>query len=100
MILKLTRHQNVPFRFSGCVEWPDGLKAWYLNGLHHRPSAPAIEHPNGARSWWLNGERHRTDGPAYEGINGCKEYWVHNKHIEDITAFKLLTNMLKLKDLP
>jgi len=36
------------------MEYPDGTKTWYRNGLLHREDGPAIEHPDGTKSWYLN----------------------------------------------
>ena len=57
--------------------YPNGNKAWFLNGLRHRKDGPAIEHLDGYKSWWINGLRHREDGPAIEYINGVK-VWALN----------------------
>jgi len=38
------------------VEWSDGHKEWFLNGILHREDGPAIEYVDGSKSWHLNGE--------------------------------------------
>ena len=57
------------------MEWADGSKAWYVNGLPHRLDGPAIERANGYKEWWVDGKRHRLDGPAVEYANGRIEFW-------------------------
>ena len=39
------------------VEWADGSKGWFQNGLLHRTDGPAIEYDAGTKSWYINGER-------------------------------------------
>ena len=88
------------------VEFPDGYKAWYINGLRHRQDGPAIEHIGGTKEWFINGKyhredgpavehaggykawykngkRHREDGPAIERANGTKEYWINSKELSE-----------------
>ena len=59
------------------VEYPDGDKAWYLNGLLHREDGPALERSNGDKAWWLNGQLHRVDGPAIEWADGYKAWYLN-----------------------
>lgn len=39
------------------VEFPDGAKYWYINGLRHRLDGPAMEYPDGFSAWYINGIR-------------------------------------------
>ncbi len=43
-------------------------KIEYLNekGQYHREDGPAIEWNNGIKEWFINGLCHREDGPAIE----------------------------------
>jgi len=63
--------------------YPDGNKAWYLNGKRHREDGPAIEYSNGDKSWYLNGKQHREDGPAVEYSNGGKSWWINGKQLTE-----------------
>ena len=74
--IKVIDWTDIPDKFSGVVEWPDGTKRWYLNS-----------------------EYHRVDGPAAEYPDGRKEHWIHSKYIKDENAYWLLVNMMKLKGL-
>jgi hypothetical protein len=47
-----------------------------LNGRLHREDGPAVEWTNGDKHWWVDGLRHREDGPAIEYSDGTKEYWL------------------------
>ena len=38
------------------VEYSDGDRVWYLNGIRHREDGPAIEWEDGNRWWYLNGQ--------------------------------------------
>jgi hypothetical protein len=69
--------------------YPDGYKAWYLNGKFHREDGPAIEYANGYKAWYLNGKRHREDGPAVEHAKGYKSWYLNDKqHREDGPAIE------------
>ncbi len=46
------------------IEWENGKKEWYRNGLRHRVDGPAVIYINGDKVWYMHGERHREDGPA------------------------------------
>ena len=37
------------------VEYSNGKKWWYINGLLHRENSPAIEYANGIKKWVLYG---------------------------------------------
>ena len=56
--------------------WADHAKEWWQNGLRHREDGPAIEYPSGIREWWQNGKLHRTVGPAVEHPSGIREWWL------------------------
>jgi hypothetical protein len=47
------------------IEYKDGTKIWYKNGLKHRENdLPAVVFPDGHLEWWSNGKLHRENGPA------------------------------------
>ena len=52
---------------------------WYYNneGQLHCTDGPAIEYWNGTKCWYQNGLRHRTDGPAIECTNGDKFWYLY-----------------------
>ena len=64
------------------VEWADGTKSWYSNGLLHRVDGPALEYNDGRKEWFLNGKRHRVDGPAVVYANGRKEWWLNGESVD------------------
>ena len=72
------------------IEWKNGSKQWYINGLRHREDGPAIEYANGTKQWWVNGKPHRIDGPAIEYANGHKEWWVNR----NLITLDTLSNMM------
>ena len=63
------------------VEYQDGRKVWFQNGLVHRDGdRPAFEGQNGAKQWYRNGKRHRDgDLPAIEAAEGTKEWRQNGK---------------------
>ena len=63
--------------------YPEGYKAWYLNGKIHREDGPAMEWANGDKSWYLNGILHREDGTAIECSNGEKCWWINGKQLTE-----------------
>jgi hypothetical protein len=64
-----------------CKTYPNGDKAWYLNGILHRTDGPAFEWADGSKAWLLNGKYHRTDGPAVEGADGSKEWYLDDEEV-------------------
>ena len=54
---------------------------WYYNSANqfHRENGPAVEFNDGAKYWYQNGLRHRTDGPAIEYRNGVKAWFINGK---------------------
>jgi hypothetical protein len=38
------------------IVYPNGDKAWFLNGLRHREDGPAEEYSTGTKAWCLNNE--------------------------------------------
>ena len=41
---------------DGLTIYPNGSKAWYLNGELSREDGPACEYANGDKEWYLNGK--------------------------------------------
>jgi hypothetical protein len=41
--------------------YPDGTKAWYQNGEHHRLDGPSIEWSNGSKEWWIDDTEYSED---------------------------------------
>ena len=62
----------------------NGTKYYYKDKaktILHRLDGPAIEWPEGNKAWFVNGKLHRLDGPAAEYANGHKEWWVNGVFI-------------------
>ena len=68
------------------------------SGQLHRLDGPAVEYKDGDKVWYINGLRHREDGPAIEWSDGRK-YWYLNdiKYSEEEFHQELIK--LKLKRL-
>ena len=45
-------------------------------GQYHREDGPAIEYADGHKEWFINGLLHRIDGPAIEFKSGAKHWWI------------------------
>ena len=61
---KFTYKNNLLHSYNGkpAVEWINGNKGWYRNGLYHRLYGHAIEYSNGDKSWWLfDNEYHESE---------------------------------------
>lgn len=72
-VLKLVKNKDVvPNNHTGIIEWEDGYKEWYKEGLLHREDGPAREYPNGTKYWYKNGLLHRENGPAIEYFDKSK----------------------------
>ncbi len=48
---------------------------WYLDGVLHRISGPAIISDDGTTHWYRDGRLHRDDGPAIEYADGIKQWY-------------------------
>jgi len=46
---------KIPKNFTGIVEYSDGDKNWFQNGLWHRIGAPAYLYVNGREFYYVNG---------------------------------------------
>ena len=56
---------------------------YYYNaiGQLHRLNGPAIEWSDGRREWYQNGVLHRLDGSAYVGADGSCEWHIDGKEL-------------------
>ena len=61
------------------VQVDDNSTTWYLDGVRHRESGPAVEDTNGYKMWYHHGQQHRTDGPAIEHVNGTKWWYINDQ---------------------
>ena len=48
---QIIHHPNLP-----AIEWQDGTKEWYKNGVIHRDGGAAIEYSDGSKAWYFKGE--------------------------------------------
>jgi hypothetical protein len=95
-IIKIKTLSKVPKNYTGIVEYPNGTKVWYLNGLCHREDGPAIEYFNGGKEWRCHGLIHRVDGPAIEGSNGSKDWCLNGIYLSQEEWFERLSKEDKL----
>tara|TARA_R110001632_G_scaffold84726_2_gene186623 strand:+ start:417 stop:680 length:264 start_codon:yes stop_codon:yes gene_type:complete len=49
----------------------------------HREDGPAVEYSDGSKAWYINGLLHREDGPAYEDVNGTKRWFINGKKLTE-----------------
>jgi hypothetical protein len=88
------KKDSQPHREGGpAIEYFDGSKCWYLDGLRHREGGPAIEYSSGYKAWLVHGKRHRIEGPARiwpEEVKTPSEWWLQGKQIEE-KIHKILT---------
>ena len=88
----------VPDNFTGIVEWSNGLKEWYVNGIQHRLDGPAYISAFGTKWWYVDGKLHRIDGPALEFVDGEKRWWIDGEEVTKEQC-ELLHSVMKLKGL-
>ena len=55
-ILKIQYLDDIPKNHTGIIEYPNGDKAWYKDGLYHRIDGPACEYSSGYKSWYIEGQ--------------------------------------------
>ena len=77
--IKIEDRSFLPQNYSGIVEYPNGEKVWYKDGLvHSYNNKPAVIGIFGTRYWFENGEIHRgNDKPAIVYINGRRAWYKH-----------------------
>ena len=51
--------------------------------VFHREDGPAIEYVNGDRVWYLNGLFHCEDGPAIQWVDGPKWWYLNGQCISE-----------------
>ena len=75
------------------IEYYDGTKVQFNDGLKHRGDGPAVEYSDGNNEWWLNDERIYNES-IYYYIIFCKEYDINQDFrtwsLELQVLFKLL----------
>ncbi len=77
--IKVRGWKEIPTYFTGIVEYLNGTKKWFKNGLLHRLDGPAVEYANGTKEWFKNGKRHREDGPALKFSDSIKYWYLEGK---------------------
>ena len=82
---------------SKLTVYDNGNKSWELpNGKFHREDGPAVEYSNGSKQWWLNGLRHRENGPAVEWGDGDKVWYLNDIwHTEQEYKYEMRSRNLK-----
>ena len=60
------RANTVPHREDGpAVDYANGDKYWYINGMYHREDGPAVVEANGRKEWFIDGLRMHEDGTPF-----------------------------------
>ena len=79
---------------NGCYITEKGNKFYYNNNLLHRDGdLPAMEFGDGSKQWYRNGLRHRIDGPAIEYSNGKKRWFLFIKEYSECAYEKIMDNL-------
>jgi len=60
----------------------NGTTRYFLNGVLHRISGPAVVYKSGGQYYYLNGEPHRIGGPAVTRPDGTAQYWENGVFIK------------------
>lgn len=81
------------------IEWDNGTKSWFLNGVRHREDGPAYSDRE-LDIWYFNGMKHRTNGPAVKSKVDSSEEWFFNdvKHRLDGPAVTAAENYVWYKE--
>ena len=68
-------HDDLQDALSGVVRTCVNGTVRYQNqdGQYHRTNGPAVIWPDGLQAWYRNGLLHREDGPALANVHVC--YW-------------------------
>lgn len=78
------------------IEWANGAKSWYQNGLLHSTDGPAIELADGTKLWYQNGDLHRTDGPAVEYADGAKRWYINGDPLTEAEFLAATTQVIEM----
>ncbi len=52
--IKAKHTHEVPYTYTGMVEFPSGTKFWFKNGKLHREDGPAIIRDDGNVEYWID----------------------------------------------
>lgn len=77
--ITLSNSNQLPYNFTGSVEYLNISKCWYKKGKLHREDGPAVERVDGDKYWYKEDKLHREDGPAVELVRGQKEWYKEGK---------------------
>lgn len=78
----------------------DGNIYWYNEKDQlHREDGPAIEFSNGDKYWFRNGLCHREDGPAVECSNGTERWYLNDIEYSEAMFNAMMNNLKDIADL-
>jgi hypothetical protein len=93
--LKVENSGDIPYCFTGIIEFPNGEKNWLRAGMWHREDGgPAIIFASGTKLWYRDGRCHRAGGPAIEFADGCVEYRINGKQVSKEEVEKSSANQV------
>ena len=72
------------------VEFGDGQKEWYKDGVRHRKDGPAVEYCNGYKAWYRYGKYQRNDGNAVEDVHGYRAWYINGEELTEEEISKLV----------
>ncbi len=52
--IKRLTSTEIPYNFTGIIEYPSGTKFYYYQGKKQRHDGPAIVYYDGIKNWYLN----------------------------------------------
>lgn len=65
---------------------------WYKDGQYHRLFGPAVEYFDGDRWCFVNGILHRLSRPTVEYVNGDQAWYIDGKFCTKEQFLKILPN--------
>ena len=79
-MIEFSSFLDIPDNFTGVCKLICNMSIrYYKNDNLHREDGPAIEYPNGEKYWFINGLSHREDGPTVEFADGRKSWHYKDK---------------------
>lgn len=79
--ITLSNSIQLPYNFTGSVEYLNISKYWYKEDKLHREDGPAVELVRGQKEWYKEGKLHRIDGPAVEWGLVTAEWWIDGEQL-------------------
>ena len=74
-------------RFENGIEYRDDQMQ------RHRSGGPAIEYDDGGREHWINGVLHHESEPAVQWADGTRQWWINGIRLSEAEHAAVIANV-------